>query len=160
MLAMRKKIAGFTAAFLLALLFGSVWLTNCPVAVAADPTPAAPASIDDICSRLPSAGQATCKSCMSADGFWTALGCISTNPVKAIAQLLNFMLGVGGFFVVVQILIGSFEMITSQGNPQALQSARERVTNSIIALLFIVFSVTILEFIGVSVLQLPGFFSE
>ncbi|MBQ6154873.1 hypothetical protein IJI99_03300 [bacterium] len=125
----------------------------------------------DPCIRLPEAGRNACHTCMTGNsngnatdnkivGFWTAIGCISTDPVTAVGQFLDFLLGVGGFFVVVQILIGSFELIVSQGNPQALQSARERITNSVIALLFIVFSVTILEFVGVNILNLPGFFDS
>lgn len=121
------------------------------------------------CDNLPSEGRAKCNQCIYGGssggtgeqkivGFWSAIGCIPTNPMAATRGLLNFMLGVGGFFVVVQILIGSFQLLTSRGNTQALQDARERITNSVIALLFIVFSVTIIEFIGVRVLHLPGFF--
>ena len=93
-------------------------------------------------------------------GFWTGIGCISTNPVTATQQLLELLLGVGGFFVVTQILIGSFTLIISRGNPQALEGARTRIVNSVMALLLIVFSVTILEFVGVSILNIPGFFDD
>jgi len=122
------------------------------------------------CSHLPSEGRTACTTCMygagggtsgtdkKVIGFWTAIGCIPTDPINATRNLLDFMLGVGGFFVVVQILIGSFQLLTSRGNTQKLQEARERITNSVIALLFIVFSVTIIEFVGVRVLHLPGFF--
>ncbi len=113
------------------------------------------------CQRIKAS--AACNACMgdnpdNPQGFWTGIGCISTNPVAATRDLLQFMLGVGGLFVVFQILVGSFQLVVSRGNPQALQQARERITNSVIALLLIVFSVTILEFVGKTVLHIPGFF--
>lgn len=115
----------------------------------------------DPCVRIKAAD--ACHACMGSNpddpqGFWTGIGCISTNPVTATRDLLEFMLGVGGLFVVFQILVGSFQLVVSRGNPQALQQARERITNSVIALLLIVFSVTILEFVGRTVLHIPGFF--
>lgn len=115
----------------------------------------------------------TCRKCMynnaypsEADlkkkpvGFWTGIGCLSTNPLGAIAQLTFFGLGIASVFIFFQILIGAFTMLTSRGNPKGVQDAKERITNSVIALLLIIFSVTILQFIGVSVLQIPGFFSN
>ncbi len=128
----------------------------------------------DPCVNLPNvASQNACRNCMygsvlpsTADfaakpvGFWTGLGCLSTNPFGAVAQLTFFMLGVSGVFILFQILIGAFTMLTSKGNPQGVQDAKKRITNSVIALLFIIFSVTILQFIGVGILKLPGFFSN
>ncbi len=119
-------------------------------------------SKDSPCSKL-GAGEAKCKECVQNEdnpqGFWTGIGCISTNPMKSISQVLGFLLGVSGFFILMQILIGAFKMTVSKGDPKGLQEAKERITASIIALLFIVFSVTILEFIGVSILKIPGFFT-
>ncbi len=144
------------------------------VVMAADGTPTGTSGGADYnpCSHLPESGRNACNECMygsktgpsgsdkEAQGFWTAIGCVPTNPLDATKSLLEFMLGIGGFLVVVQILIGSFKLLTSRGNTQVLQEARERITNSVIALLFIVFSVTIIEFIGVRILHLPGFFDN
>ena len=127
------------------------------------------------CLHLPAEGQQACNKCLCGgdtcsiksddkswqpSGFWTAIGFVPADPVAATRELLDFALGVGGFFVLVQILMGSFQLLTSRGNPQSLQQARERIVNSVIALLFIVFSVTILEFVGVTIFHLPGFFDS
>lgn len=128
------------------------------------------ASKEDPCSSLTKESKDTCRYCMYGDkyppaeaaviGFWTGIGCISTNPMGAISQLTTFLLGVVGVFIFFQILIGAFTLLTSKGSPQAVQSARERITNSIIALLLIIFSVTILQFVGVNILHIPGFFDN
>jgi hypothetical protein len=47
--------------------------------------------------------------------------------------------------------------MTSQGNPEKVQAAREQLTSAIVGLLFIIFSLAILTIIGVDILKLPGF---
>jgi hypothetical protein len=45
-------------------------------------------------------------------------------------------------------------MMTSTGNPEAIQEAKERITSAIVGLLFIIFSLVILQVIGVDILQI------
>jgi hypothetical protein len=45
----------------------------------------------------------------------------------------------------------------SQGNPEQVKGAREQLTAAIIGLLFIIFSLVILQIIGVNILKIPGF---
>lgn len=125
---------------------------------------------NDPCKRLPSEELiGTCRTCMYGSssggsfvpvGFWTGIGCLSTNPIGAISQLLTFLMGISSVFIFAQILIGAFTLMTSRGDPKGVQDAKSRITNSVIALLFILFSVTILQFIGVNILKIPGFFSN
>lgn len=124
------------------------------------PLQAASSSASTICNNLHQDAVATCLECMDSGGFWTGLGCLSTDPVTAVGQLLGFLLGVGGLFTLMQILIGSFRLATSKGDPKGVQDAKERITNSVIALLFIMFSITILQIIGINILAIPGFFSN
>lgn len=126
------------------------------------------AQLSDPCQRLPNETVITsCKNCMyeggqvgKIKGFWTAIGCIPTNPIGAIGQLLTFLMGIGSVLIFAQILVGAFTLMTSKGDPKGIQDAKSRITNSVIALLFILFSVTILQFIGVGILRIPGFFSN
>jgi hypothetical protein len=108
------------------------------------------------CSFLSGSGKSACESCLNGGGFWTAIGCLSVDPPDAVASVFGLALGLGGVFIVFQILMGAFGLITSGGNPQAVQKARGRIVNSIVALLFVVFSFTILEIIMIQVLRLPG----
>lgn len=105
------------------------------------------------------AAQSACATCMDGDppkGVWTAIGCLSTDPTKATTEIFGIALGFGGIFILIQILLGAFGLITSSGNTAAVQKARDRIINAIIALLFLVFSVTLLQIIGMKILQLPG----
>ena len=48
-------------------------------------------------------------------------------------------------------------MMTSAGNPEQLNAGKELIGSSIAGLLLVVFSVFILQFIGVNILGIPGF---
>jgi hypothetical protein len=90
-------------------------------------------------------------------GLWTAVGCIDTSKDGLIKSFMRIGLGIAGGVALLTILIASFILSTSQGNPKRTGEAKEMLTNAIIGLLFIIFSVTILQFIGVTILQIPGF---
>lgn len=87
----------------------------------------------------------------------TAIGCIHTSPVGFTKDFLRFMLGIGGGLAFLMMLLGAFQMITSAGNPDTLNAARERMTSAVIGLLFIIFAVLLLQIIGVGILNIPGF---
>jgi hypothetical protein len=111
-----------------------------------------------LCENLGATVREKCRAC-GPSKVWTAIGCIPTDMSELAADLVSFLLGVAGLFFLGQVLYGAFKMIVSRGDPRGVQEARERITNSVIALLFIIFSVTILRFIGVNIFNLPGFFS-
>lgn len=46
--------------------------------------------------------------------------------------------------------------MTSQGDHEKVKEAREILTSAIIGLLFLIFSLVILEVIGVDLLHIPG----
>lgn len=104
--------------------------------------------------------QQECRDCAGSEeqaGVWTAVGCINRDPVSIAQRLIEVGLGIGGGVALIMTLAGGFILSTSQGNPQKASQARELITNSIIGLLFVIFSVVILQFIGVTVLRIPGF---
>jgi hypothetical protein len=45
----------------------------------------------------------------------------------------------------------------SQGNPEKIQAAREQLTAAIVGLLFIIFSLVIIQVLGYDILHIPGF---
>jgi hypothetical protein len=96
--------------------------------------------------------------CTGTHEIDTAFGCVETRLRYLVPNLITFLLGVAGLFFLIQILVSSIRLITASGNPQAAQAAREAITASVIAVLFIIFSVWILRFVGVTVFNLPGFF--
>lgn len=112
-----------------------------------------------ICMQIPSTGtgRERCIACEENNGIWTAIGCIPTSPEAVTKTLVTIGLSLAGTVVLIMILAGSFMLSTSQGDPNKTKEAKEMITSAIIGLLFIVFSITILQYIGVSILHIPGF---
>ncbi|MBI2596655.1 hypothetical protein HYW41_00680 [Candidatus Daviesbacteria bacterium] len=92
-----------------------------------------------------------------SNGFSTAIGCIHTNPVEFAKDILKFAIGIGGGLAFLMMLLGAYQMLTSQGNPDILKAGQERLTSAVIGLLFVIFAVLFLQIIGVGILGLPDF---
>lgn len=90
-------------------------------------------------------------------GVWTAVGCIKREPERIISSIVKIGLGAAGGFTLLTFLAAGFILSTSQGEAKQYEKAKEMLGSAVIGLLFIIFSVTILEFIGVSILRIPGF---
>lgn len=90
-------------------------------------------------------------------GIWTSIGCVPTEPKALIAGLLRIAAGAGGGIAFLLMIFGAFQMITSAGNPEGVKKGSEQLTSAVIGLLFVVFSVMLLQVIGVDILQIPGF---
>jgi hypothetical protein len=114
----------------------------------------------DLCLQIPdnqSEARDRCMECFEEGGVWTAVGCIPQTSEGIISTIMEIGLIIAGAIVLIMILVGAFMLSTSQGDPKKTQEAKELITSAIIGLLFIVFSVTILQFIGVSIIRIPGF---
>jgi len=90
-------------------------------------------------------------------GVWTAIGCIKREPTSIVQSLVKLGLGIGGGVSLIMTLAGGFLITTSQGDPKRAEQAKEMITSAIVGLLVIIFSVTILQFIGFDILRIPGF---
>lgn len=95
--------------------------------------------------------------CDGGTGVNTALGCVKTDPEQFVGWFLGLAISIGGGIAFLLILWGAFQIITSSGVPEKLTSGREIIVSAISGLLMIVFSILILELIGVDILQIPGF---
>lgn len=89
--------------------------------------------------------------------FKTAIGCIHTNPAEFVKDFMTFIVAISGGFAFLLMLLGAFQMLTSAGNPDSLNAGRERLTNAIIGLLFVIFATLLMQVIGISILNIPGF---
>ncbi len=89
--------------------------------------------------------------------FWTAFGCVRVSKNGMVQDLLRIGLGISGGFVLLTILYGAFLLTTSSGNPKRVQEGQEMISSAVMGLFFVIFSVIILQFIGVSLLRIPGF---
>lgn len=98
-----------------------------------------------------------CRSCYEAEGIWTAAGCIHQNPRDMVSKVVSIGIGVLGGIFLLRVLAAGFTLTISQGDVKKTTEAKEMITEAIIGALFILFSVTILQFIGAGVLNIPGF---
>lgn len=120
-----------------------------------------------LCDQIPDSQpdqREKCLSCIGSsisgegdEGVWTALGCIKKEPTTIIRQLINIGLGMAGGFTLLTFLAAGFSYTTAQGDVKKVTEAREQITAALVGLLFIIFSVTILQFVGTTVLKIPGF---
>ncbi len=92
-----------------------------------------------------------------ANGFQTAIGCIQATPAEFVKDFMTFIIGISGGLAFLMMLLGAFQMLTSAGNPETLAAGKDRFTNAIIGLLFIIFAVLLMQIIGFDILKLPGF---
>jgi len=116
----------------------------------------------DVCQ-----GNSDCRKCLNSKetggeytyesgGAWTALGCIPTDPLDLVKWIFPYLLGIGGTIAFFMLIIGGFQIMTSGGDPEKIKAGKEQITAAISGLLFIIFSLFILRFIGVDILGLPG----
>ncbi len=84
----------------------------------------------------------------------TALGCIPTQPNQFIMAAIRILLGLGGGIAFLLMIVGAAFVLTSQGNPEAINRGKEVFTGAIIGLLMMIFSTFLLELIGVDILGL------
>lgn len=86
----------------------------------------------------------------------TAIGAIKFNPTDLVKVFFGIILSIAGALAVILIIISGYRLTASQGNPEAIQGAREQLIAAIVGLLFVILSFTILRLIGISILNLAG----
>jgi len=86
----------------------------------------------------------------------TAIGLINVSAEGFVNSLFRFVLVIAGFGAIIIIIYSGYVLATSQGNKEKIAAARETLTSAILGLLFIIFSIVILEIIGVDILRIPG----
>ncbi len=79
------------------------------------------------------------------------------NPQDFINSLFRFALMIAGAAALLILIYAGYIYMTSAGDKTKVQAARETITSAIAGLLFLIFSITILEIIGVDILTIPGF---
>lgn len=95
------------------------------------------------------------KICSSVD---TGLGfSVPTDPLGLLKTILSLLLSLAGGIALVLIIVSGYRIMASGGDAEKLKAARETLTAAIAGLIFIIFSLVVLQFITVNILQIPGF---
>ena len=114
------------------------------------------ADAKEIISLPPNNTEVSCTTRDGKDGVQTALGCIPTEPMDLVKWLFPYLLGFGGLAAFGLIVYSGFQLMTSSGDPQKIQGAKETITSAVTGLIFIILSLFLLRLIGVDILGLPG----
>jgi hypothetical protein len=99
----------------------------------------------------------SCKLCYGNGGIWTAIGCIDQDPKTMVGKLLNIGVGILGGVFLIRVLSASFMLTSSQGDVKKTSEAKQMITEAIIGVIFVLFSVSLVQFIGSGILNIPGF---
>lgn len=88
------------------------------------------------------------------NGISTAIGCIDVlgGQTTFLTELLRWAVGVGGGIAFLLIVYAGFMIMTATGNPERLKAGQELLTSAISGLILLIFSLFILNFIGVNIL--------
>lgn len=85
------------------------------------------------------------------------LGCIPTNATGFVQQYYKFGLSLIGGLALLFIIIGSYIILTSKGNPQQLNNGKSYIAYAIVGLLLAIFGFLFTEVITRDILHIPGF---
>jgi hypothetical protein len=88
--------------------------------------------------------------------IYTAVGCIQTSNEGLVRDLVRLLMGVSGTVALLSILGGAFMLSISQGDTNKVKQGRELIMAAVGGLVFMIFSIIILQFVGVSLLHIPG----
>ena len=70
-----------------------------------------------------------------------------TDLAGVIENLLPYIYGIAGIILLLNIISAGFKMMTSGGDPKAMQSAQAKLTTSLIGILILAVSFLIVQFI-------------
>lgn len=115
----------------------------------------------NFCAQVPGSLNDDCLKCVGDDPLktgkvYTALGCIRVDNKGLAEDVVRLFLGVVGGAALFFMIMAAFIFTTSQGETNKVKQAKEMMTAAISGLFFIVFSIFILQFVGVSILRIPG----
>ena len=71
-----------------------------------------------------------------------------TTPASIIGLILPYIFGAAAIALLVYLVLGGLQMMTSQGEPKAMQSAQAKITNAVIGFVIIIIAFFIVQLIG------------
>jgi len=87
----------------------------------------------------------------------TGIGCVPYNAPDLAAFIVRIVVGIAGGIALLLLIAGGVQFVSSGGDPDSIDEAKQRITAAVSGLLLIIFSLVVLKVIGVDILDLPGF---
>lgn len=84
----------------------------------------------------------------------TAIGDFTPEIGEFAEKILAIGIGLAGGIALIIMVIGSIRVLTSAGDPKSVGAGREMIIAAVAGLLFLIFSMLILRFIGVEIISL------
>lgn len=78
------------------------------------------------------------------------------NVGPLIQTIVPYIFGIAGFLLLIYMVLGGLQWMTSQGDPKAISSAQAKITNALIGFVIILLSAGIVIILG-RVLNVPVF---
>lgn len=140
---------------ILAILAALVWPVGLHTAASplVQPALAAPTSTpcpDGTKGCTPANSSVSCGSGSTNVILGINIGCShkNSNPIyDYLAAIIKFLSGIVGLGVVLMLIIGGIQYMTSSGNPQAVAAAKKRIGNALLGLVLFLLMFGILNFI-------------
>ena len=86
------------------------------------------------------------------NAFTGALGVpdktVPTNIAEVINNILPYVFGAASFALLVYLILGGFQFMTSRGDPKAAQAAQAKITNALIGFVIVIFAFVIIKLFG------------
>lgn len=93
----------------------------------------------------------------AADCVPTDLGCLPADPTGFTTKVYEIGLGLVGVVALLFIVYGAYLVLSSQGDPQKLNTGKNYIIYSVIGLVLAVGGYVFYQFIAGGVLKIPGF---
>jgi len=128
-------------------------------------------NLEELCMRLDEKYRGDCYKCIQGDrlqteyksknpipGIWTAIGCLPID-LPPLFQMYIFTYGIGmvGGIAFLYLIYGFFLILTSGGNAEKIEQAKQIIISALSGLILIIFSVLLLKIIGTDIIRIPGF---
>ncbi|MCX6704292.1 MAG: hypothetical protein NTZ07_02490 [Candidatus Woesebacteria bacterium] len=65
-----------------------------------------------------------------------------------IGAALTYIFGAAGIALLIYLVLGGLQMMTSRGDPKAMQSAQAKITNALIGFVIVIFAYFIVQIFG------------
>lgn len=98
-----------------------------------------------------------CIACAEDNGYYSAIGCFKFSVTDFITRwVFGFGVSLAGLLALACIIVGALKVQLSQGQAETVQQSREMIVSCLLGLILIIFSVFLLNFVGITIL--PGLF--
>jgi hypothetical protein len=81
-------------------------------------------------------------------GAFPSMPLTSTTPASIIESIIPYIFGAAAIALLIYLVLGGLQMMTSQGEPKAMQSAQAKITNALLGFVIIIIAFFIVQLVG------------